>query len=325
MQALQVQALNGPDALELVDVPEPRADSGQVLIDVYAAGVSFVDLLLSRGEYQVRPQLPFIPGIEVAGVARQAPQDSGLVEGERVFAFAPLGGGFAETAITTSQLTYRMPAALFFEEAAALTVNYQTALLALCRRGRLTPGETVLVHGAAGGVGTAAIQVAKAHGARVLALTSTTVKAAVAKAAGADEVLVANEDWVSEVRESSGGGVDLIFDPVGGQRSSHSLRCLAPEGRLLVVGFADGKIPELALNRVLLRHADVIGVNWGGFFAVDPAYHRACAVELARLADDRLIRPLIGQTYALADGARALRDLATRRTHGKVVISIDAG
>jgi NADPH2:quinone reductase len=323
VKALQATSLTGPSALELVEVPAPARVDGTVLIDVQAAGVSFVDLLLTRGEYQIRVEAPFIPGIEVAGVVREAPPDSELDAGQRVVAIAPLGGGFAEAALAPLEFTYPAPESLSPGQGAALTINYCTALFALRRRGRLSAGETVLVHGAAGGVGTAAVQIAKASGARVVAVASSPDKAAVAREAGADEVLDAGGDWQAQVRElTDSKGADVVFDPVGGERLAASLRCLAPEGRLLVVGFADGTIPSLSVNRVLLRHADIVGVNWGGFFMMNPGYARECVAELARLADDGLIRPLVGRAYSLADGPTALRDLAERRATGKLVIEV---
>jgi NADPH2:quinone reductase len=325
VKALRVTSLNGPDGLELAELPEPEPAPGAVLIDVHAAGVSFPDILLTRGKYQVRPELPFTPGIEVAGVVRAASEDPGLKPGDRVAACTLLGGGFAEVALAPAALTFPVPAALSFAEAAALTINYQTAWLALCRRARLAPGETVLVHGAAGGVGTATVQLAKAFGAKVLAVTSTPEKAKLARQAGADDVLDACGDWAAQARAATNDrGVDVVVDPVGGERFDGSLRCLVPEGRLLVIGFADGDIPQIAANRVLLRNVDIVGVNWGGFLSVDSEFPRQCARELERLADAGDIRPLIGRRYPLEDGAQALRDLADRRASGKLVLEVRA-
>jgi len=326
VRALRLNSLDGPDALELVEVPDPEAREGTLLIDVRAAGVSFPDLLLTRGEYQLRVEPPFIPGIEVAGVVRSAPCDSGFATGDRVSAFTLLGGGFAEIALAPLDLTFPAPESLSFAQAVALALNYHTALFALRRRGRLAAGETLLVHGAAGGVGTAAVQLAKAYGARALAVASTPEKAEVAREAGADEVLDAGGDWPAEVRRHTDGrGVEVVLDPVGGERFEQSVRCLAPEGRLLVVGFAEGRIPQLAVNRVLLRQLDIIGVNWGAIVGIDPGYPQECASELARLADSGLVAPVIGRSYRLADGAQALRDLGARRATGKLVIEMRTG
>lgn len=320
MRALQVTSLDGPDGLELVEAPEPALVDGTVLLDVRAAGVSFVDLLLSRGEYQLRPPPPFVPGIELAGIVREAADDSDVRPGARVMALAPAGGAFADVALVPAALTFSLPDSLSFSHGAALN-NYYTALFGLVRRGRLSAGDALLVHGAAGGVGTAAVQIGKALGARVLAVTSTAEKAGVAQRAGADEALDATGDWPPRVCElTDGGGADVIFDPVGGEQFARNLRCLAPEGRLLVVGFAAGQVPELEMNRVLLRHADIVGVNWGGFFLLDPDYTRRCVEEVIRMSEAGLVSPLIGREYPLADGADALRDLADRTSLGKLVL-----
>jgi len=322
MQALQVTALDGPDALALVEIPEPPAADGMVLIDVHAAGAGFVDVLMTRGEYQIRPEPPYVPGIEMAGIVREAPAGSSLQPGDRVAASA-LGGAFAEVALAPELLTFALPAGMSFAQGAALVVNYQTAHLGLIRRGRTQPGETVLVHGASGGVGTAAIQVARALGARTIAVATGEAKLAVARSAGADEALDAAGDWVTGVRELTGGrGADVVVDPVGGDRFDESLRCMAPEGRLLVVGFAAGRIPELKVNRLLLRHLDVVGVNWGGFIPIDPSIVATATADLNRWFGDGLIDPVIGGRYPLADGAQALRDLDTRTATGKPVIVV---
>ena len=220
-------------------------------------------------------------------------------------------------------LTFRLPEGMSFEQGAALVVNYQTAHLGLVRRGRTQRGETVLVHGAAGGVGTAAIQVAQALGAPHDRRRDRRAKLDVARAAGADEVVDAAGDWVAGVRElTDGRGADVVVDPVGGDRFDQSLRCMAPEGRLLVVGFAAGRIPELKVNRLLLRHLDVIGVNWGGFVAVDPSIVATAAADLDRWFGEGLIDPVIGGRHPLADGAQALRELDARRATGKPVIVV---
>jgi NADPH2:quinone reductase len=310
VRALVVHEPTGPDALRLEERDEPEAQDGLALIDVHAAGVGFVDLLVTRGEYQIRPDPPFVPGIEVAGIRRDT--------GERVCATS-LFGGFAEVAAAPEFLTFRIPDAMPFDEAAALVVNYQTAHLGLTRRGRLRPGETVLVHGSAGGVGTAAIQVAKALGAgSVIGVARGAEKARAAAEAGADEVLEVDGDWVTAVREL--GGADVVVDPVGGDRFDQSLRCMKPEGRLLVVGFAEGRIPTLPVNRLLLRHLDVVGVNFGGMVPLDQAFPRTAAEDLFRWWEEGKIRPVVGERYPLADGARCLHDFAERRVLGKPVL-----
>jgi len=263
MRAWRVTELAGPEAIRLEDVAEP--DAGDLVVDVRAAGVSFPDLLMTRGEYQYRQPLPFTLGWEGAGVVRHAPADSPHNPGDRVITMS--FGSYAEQVAAQPAFTFPLPAALDFAEGAAFGLNYLTALAALKRRGNLQPGETVLVQGAAGGTGTAAIQVAKGLGARTIAAVSSEQKAGVARAAGADETVLVQEGWRERVTELSGGGVDVLFDPVGGERFDEGLRALAPEGRYLVVGFAGGAIPTVKVNRLLLRNVDVRGVS----FASSPA------------------------------------------------------
>lgn len=320
MRALQVTRLDGPDGLELVDIPEPEAGDG-VLIDVVAAGAAFPDLLLSKGMYQMKPELPFVPGVEAAGIVREATEGAHVRSGDRVMAWT--FGSFAEAVVAPADMTFRIPDGMGFDAAAGFIMNYHTAHFALHRRGRLAQGETVLVHGAAGGVGTATVQVAKGSGARVVATASTQEKADVAAEAGADETVLTRDDWVAAVRELTGGrGADVIMDPVGGERFDLSLRCLAPEGRLLVVGFTSGTIPEVRVNRLLLRNVDVVGVAWGAFLGVDPSIGRTIADDLGRMVDAGHVRPVVGQTYDLEEGAQALRDLDERAATGKLVLRV---
>src|SRR5689334_10461349 len=234
-----------------------------VLVEVHAAGVSFPEVLQTRGEYQVKPPLPFVPGSEVGGVVRTAPDDAQVKPGDRVAAFCMLGG-FAEVAVAPAHLTFTIPDALDFGQAAGLILNYHTAYFALKLRGRLQEGETVLVHGAAGGVGTAALQVAKGLGATTIAVVSSEEKAQVAGRAGADHVIRSDGAWKDEAKELSGGGVDIVLDPVGGDRFTDSLRSLREAGRVIVVGFTGGSIPEVKVNRLLLRNTVVVGAGWGG-------------------------------------------------------------
>lgn len=315
MRALMLHETGGPDALVLEEVPEPQAQEGLVLIDVAAAGVGFFDLLVTRGEYQVKPPLPCAPATECVGVRRDS--------GERVVA-ATLFGALAEVALAPAFLTFPVPDTLGDEQAAALLINYQTAHLALARRGRLAAGETVLVHGAAGGVGTAAIQVARALGAgSVIACASTDEKRAAALVAGADHALDSAGDWVAAVRELTGGrGADAVVDPVGGDAFDLSLKCMAPFGRLLVVGFAGGRIPELKVNRLLLRHLDVIGVNWGGLLPVDQEFAQQAHEDLMRWHAEGVVAPVVGGVYDLVDGAQAFRDLDARAVVGKPVVTM---
>ena len=324
MRAVQLERLEGPEGLKLVDMPEPEAGD-QVLIDVVAAGVSFPDLLLSKGQYQMKPAVPFVPGVEVAGVVRSAPADAGVKAGDRVMAFTMLGG-WAEVVAAPPNMTFRVPEGWSFEAAAGTVMNYHTAHFALHRRGRLKAGETVLVHGAAGGVGTASVQVARGAGARVLAVVSSEEKAEVARSAGADKALLSTGDWVSQVKDATQGrGVDVVMDPVGGDIFDLSLKCLAPEGRLLVVGFAGGRIPEVKVNRLLLKNVDVVGVAWGAFVMMEPRLTVEIARGLGELADKGFVEPLVGSTFPLEEAAQALRELESRKATGKVVLRVRLG
>src|SRR4051812_28922886 len=250
MRAVQITELTGPDsALSVVDAPEPEAShmltpGSGVVVDVHAAGVSFPEVLQTRGEYQFKPELPFIPGSEVGGVVRSAPEGAAVKEGDRVAAFTFLGA-FAEVTVGPEYFAFPLPDELDFAQGAALVLNYHTAYFSLKLRGRLVEGETVLVHGAAGGVGTAALQVAKGLGAKTIAVVSSDEKESVARAAGADEVVRSTGGWKDEVKELSGGGADLVLDPVGGDRFTDSLRSLREGGRIVVVGFTGGSIPEV--------------------------------------------------------------------------------
>jgi len=320
VRAQQVTSLDGPGGLRLVDIDAPSGD-GRVLIDVSVAGVSFPDLLLSRGLYQMKPPLPFVPGVDVAGTVRSAPPDSGFATGDRVMAFTGLGG-FADVAAADPALTVRVPGGMSDEAAGGFLMNYHTAHFALARRGRVREGECVAVHGAAGGVGTAAVQVARGLGARVIAVTSSAEKAEIARNAGADDVVDASGDWVSALRELDGGrGVDVILDPVGGDRFDASLRCLAPEGRLIVVGFTEGRIPSVQVNRLLFRNVEVVGAAWGAFLGVEPELFASTQSELDTMIERGVVAPVVGAALPLTDAAGALRMLEERRATGKVVLT----
>ena len=230
-------------------------------------------------------------------------------------------GSYAERVAAVPEATFPLPEALSFEEGAAYPLNYLTALAGLKRRGRLQAGESVLVQGAAGGTGTAAIQVAKALGARVFGVVSSEEKAQVAIDAGAEEAFRAGDDWRKQVIEASGGGVNVVFDPVGGERFADNLRCLASEGRLVVIGFADGQIPQVAVNRLLLRNVDVCGCTWS-VLATGPGGLAAAAAELEQMVANGGLRPAVGATFALEDGAEALRALEARTALGKTVLTV---
>ena len=329
MKAIQIVDLSGPDsALREADVPEPEAShmltpGSGVLVDVAAAGVSFPEVLQTRGEYQVKPPLPFVPGSEVAGTVRSAPDGSALEPGQRVAAF-PMLGGFAEVAVAPEFLTFPLPDELDDRQGAALILNYHTAWFALVLRGRLKAGETVLVHGAAGGVGTASIQVARGVGAKVIAVVSTDEKERVARDAGADEVVRSDGPWRDEAKELSGGGVDLVLDPVGGDRFTDSLRSLAEGGRLVVVGFTAGSIPEVRVNRLLLNNTEVIGAGWGAFVIGKPDVNREIGAELAKLIGSGVVRPLVGASFPLsvAGAIEALELIDGRGATGKIVLDV---
>jgi NADPH2:quinone reductase len=324
MRALQLERLDGPEGLKLVDMPEPEAGD-QVLIDVVAAGVSFPDLLLTQGKYQMKPPLPFVPGVDVAGVVRSAPEGAKVKAGDKVMAFTMLGG-WAEVVAVPPRMVFRIPEGWSFEVAAGTVMNYHTAHLALHRRGRLRVGETVLIHGAAGGVGTAAIQVARGSGARVFAVVSTEDKVEVARTAGADRVFLSSGDWVSRVLDATKGkGVGVVLDTVGGDIFDQSIKCLAPEGRLLVVGFASGRIPEVKVNKLLLNNVDVVGVAWGAFVTQEPQLTPEIAKALAALADKGFVEPVVGQVFPLEQAAQALRELESRQATGKLVLRIREG
>src|SRR4051794_22870861 len=327
MRALQITELTGPDtALRVVDVPEPEPShlltpGRGVLVDVHVAGVSFPEVLQTRGEYQVKPPLPFVPGSEVGGVVRSAPEDSGLAEGDRVAAFCMLGG-FAEVAVAPEWLTFKLPDALDFAQGASLILNYHTAYFALKLRGRLVEGETVLVHGAAGGVGTAALQIAKGLGAKTIAVVSTDEKQAVAREAGADEVVRSDAAWREQAKELSGGGVDLVLDPVGGDRFTDSLRSLREDGRVVVVGFTGGSIPEVKVNRLLLNNAEVIGAGWGAYVMGKPEVNRQIGAAVDELIAGGFVRPIVGERFPLDRAADALKLIDGRGATGKVVLDL---
>jgi NADPH:quinone reductase len=312
MRALLVTAEDGPDAVALADLPEPEAE---LVVAVRAAGVSFPDLLMTRGEYQVRQPLPFTLGWEAAGDVVRAPADGQFAVGDRVTSLT--FGAHAELLAASPEATFPLPEGLSYEEGAALPLNYLTAVAALDRRGHLRAGETVLVHGAAGGVGTATIQVAKAMEARVIAAVSTEAKGEIARAAGADEVVV-GEDFRSQLP----GPVEMVVDPVGGtERFKESLRSLATEGRVVVVGFTAGEIPELKVNRLLLRNVDVIGCSFG-VLASTPTGMADTMGRLTELVKTGAVRPLIGSTYPLEQGPAALKEIDERRATGKVVLTL---
>ena len=320
MRAALVTRLDGPSAVEVTDVPATAAADGQVLVDVRAVGISFPDLLLSKGEYQVKPDLPFPLGVDFAGVVREAPEGSGFGSGDRVACVLPYGGAM-ETVAVHPETVFPLPDALTLEQGAAIPMNYLTAHFALAERAGLRAGETVLVHGGAGGVGTATIQVAKGYGARTIAVVSTAEKAEVATRAGADETVLV-EGFRDAVRELTGGaGVDVVMDVVGGDLMTDSLRSLGTFGRLLVVGFTGGTIPEVRVNRLLLNNVDVRGVGWGAYAMARPGYMRSQWDALLPLMASGVIAPPIGDLRPVEEIAAALTEMDERRTLGKTVLT----
>jgi NADPH2:quinone reductase len=326
MRAAVLRELGGPDAVEMAELPVPEGahamgEGGRLLVEVHAAGVSFPDLLRSRGEYQMRPELPFAIGAEVAGIVREADAGTGFVSGERVAALTHWGG-VAELALAMPQHVIRLPETMSFAQGAALYLNYATAWYAL-HRVALQPGETVLVQGAAGGVGTAALELAAASGARSIAVVSSDEKERVARALGADEVVRADGPWLEAVRELTGGrGVQAVVDPVGGDRFLDSMRSLAIGGRLAVVGFTGGSIPELKVNRLLLRNLTVLGVEMVMMDKQFPGTVRMVNEAIERLAADGRIKTHVGVRLPFEDGADALRVLARREAIAKVVVEV---
>lgn len=320
MRALQALALSGPDGVSVQQVDVPPAGGG-VRVAVGAAGLAFPDLLLSRGEYQLKLQPPFTLGVEAAGRVLSAPADAGVEVGQRVVAFG-LGMAAEEVEVPVG-LALPLPDRLSDEQGAALLMNYHTVHFSLGQRGRLAAGETVVIHGAAGGIGTAAIQVARAMGARTIAVVSSDAKEQVARAAGADEVVRPDDGWHKQVRALTGGrGADVVLDPVGGDRVIDSLRALGEEGRLVVVGFTGGAIPSVPLNRLLLANTSVVGAAWGAYVGARPELTQAIHADLLRWIDDGLVAPIVGASYALEEGAQGLRDLDERRAVGKVVVRL---
>ncbi len=327
MRAIQIVNLEGPEgALKLSELPDPEPShmltpGSGVVVDVKAAGVSFPEVLQTRGEYQVKPPLPFVPGSEVGGIVRSAPNTSGLKPGDRVAAFCMLGG-FAEAAVAPEFFTFALPDELDFAQGASLVLNYHTAYFALKLRGRLKPGETVLVHGAAGGVGTAALQVAKGLEAQTIAIVSSEEKEQIAREAGAEHVLRSDGPWKDQAKEISNGGVDVVIDPVGGDRFIDSIRSLREGGRVVVVGFTGGSIPEVKVNRLLLSNTEIIGAGWGAYVIAKPDVIGQVAEAIKQLIDQGFVRPVVGARYPLEHAAEALKLIDERKATGKVVLEL---
>lgn len=332
MRALLSKAPGGPETLELAETPDPAAGKGQVVVAVKACAINYPDVLIIEDRYQFKPPRPFAPGGEVAGVIEQLGDGvDGWQAGDRVIAMVGWNGLAEKVAVDAAKL-YRLPEGRSFAEGAALLLTYATTIHALLDRGKLKAGQTLLVLGAAGGVGLAAIELGKAHGARVVAAVSSEEKAEAARAAGADETLIygrapfdkeASKALAEQFKAAVGpNGADVIYDPVGGDYAEPALRAIAWEGRYLVVGFPAG-IPKLPLNLTLLKSCDVCGVFWGAFAARDPQANAAHVETLFRLWAEGKIAPRVTETFAFEDGGKAIAKMGARGAIGKLVVTVE--
>ncbi len=322
MKAVVCKAWGLPETLVVEERSEPQPKAGEVLVDIAAAGVNFPDVLIIQNKYQFKPELPFTPGNELAGTVRAVGVGvTSLKVGDRVFGYVP-NGAFAQQIVAAESALIRMTDAMDFDTAAALTLTYGTSHHAVVDRAQLQAGETMLVLGAAGGVGLAAIEIGKALGARVIAAASTDEKLAVCRDHGADETInYSTEDLREGIKRCTGGkGPDVIYDPVGGSYTEAAFRSIAWRGRHLVIGFANGEIPKLPLNLPLLKGASAVGVFWGDFLRREPAKHTEAMQELMRWHAAGKIRPHVSATYALEQTPQALIDMASRKVTGKIVI-----
>ena len=322
MYRMVVRELGGPAALEVEESQSLAVGPGEVGIEVKAVGCNFFDILITQGKYQVRPELPFAPGAEVAGVVTDL---GGGVEqfsrGDRVSALLT-HGGYASAVSAPADRVFPIPSEMSFEDAAAAGLVYQTSHVALVHRAGLRAGETLLVHAAAGGVGLAAVQIGAALGARVIGTAGTKDKLELARRNGADFVInYRGEDWVARVNElTDGRGADVIYDPVGGDTFDASTKCIAFEGRILIVGFASGRIPTAAMNRVLLKNFSLVGIHWGLYFDKDPNVLHESQLALSRMFAEGKIRPVVSRTFPLEEAQAALAALGSRKTSGKIVL-----
>jgi NADPH2:quinone reductase len=323
MKAWQVHAWGEPESMQLEEVAAPDPGPKQVRIRTRAAALNFFDILQVQGKYQEKPPFPFTPGAEAAGIVDAVGSEvSNLAVGDEVMAFT-WGSGLSECATAQADWTFRIPKGMDFASAAAMPIVYHTSWYGLSVRGELVPGEWLLVHAGASGVGMSAIQIGKALGARVIATAGSQEKLEFARAQGAEHILDYNDAaWVDEVKRITGAGADVIYDPVGGDIFDLSTKCIAPHGRLLVIGFAGGRIPSIQANRILLKDMSVVGVFWGQFARRHPAYVAEAQAELARLYAEGKIRPVVGRQYRLDQAPHAMRDLANRKVTGKAVLTV---
>ncbi len=324
MKAWQVSEWCEPEEMTLADVPVPEPASGEVRIRNHAAALNFFDILQIQGKYQTKPPLPFTPGAEVAGVVDAVGTGvDHLTVGDRVMGSGALGG-FAEYTVASGARTFRIPTTMDFASAAGMLIVYQTSYLALKVRAAIKSQEWLLVHAAAGGVGSSAMQLGKAFGARTIATAGSGDKVGFCLTQGADyAVNYSQANWVEQVKEiTEGHGADVIYDPVGGDVFDLSTKCLAAEGRLLVIGFAGGRIPSIAANRILFKNISVVGCYWGGYLEHHPGFLAQAQAELFALYEAGQIKPVVSQTYSLESVVSALKALAARKTFGKVVLTI---
>jgi len=322
MKAVLCKEYGPPESLVIEDIPSPRPGKGQVVITVKACGVNFPDTLIIEGKYQFKPALPFSPGGEVSGIVKELGEGVNTVKvGDRVIAFTGWGG-FAEEVVTDAAKLIPIPGNIDFATAASFTLVFGTAHHALKDRAHIKPGETLLVLGAAGGVGLASVGLGKLIGARVIAAASSDEKLEVCKQHGADDVInYTNEDLRERVKTLTGGnGVDVIVDPLGGNYSEPALRSIAWNGRFLVIGFAAGDIPRIPLNLTLLKGCSIVGVFWGSFTEHEPRHNQENLQELLTWLTEGKLKPHISATYPLGHAADALNDVLNRKVKGKVVL-----
>ncbi|MFE0878283.1 NADPH:quinone oxidoreductase family protein [Streptomyces smyrnaeus] len=321
MQAWRVHTNGEPrDVMRLEEIPEPEPGPGQLLVRVRAGNVNYPDALLCRGEYQVRPPLPFTPGVELCGEIVGGPRAGERVLGQPVLPC----GAFGESAVISEESARQAPEALDDAEAAALHIGYQTGWFGLHRRARLQKDETLLVHAAAGGVGSAAVQLGKAAGARVLGVVGGEAKAEAARELGCDVVIDRRkDDVIAAVKEATGGkGADVVYDPVGGDAYAASAKCVAFEGRIVVVGFASGAVPTPGLNHALVKNYAILGLHWGLYARRDPSAVDRCHEELTRLAAEGTVKPLVSDRVPLAGAADAVQRVFDGVTTGRVVVTV---
>jgi NADPH2:quinone reductase len=324
MRAWQVRELGDPESMVWTEVPLPEPGPGEVRVRNRAVGLNFFDILQVQGKYQVKPAFPFTPGAEIAGeVDTVGPGVKRCPRGGHVVAICHQNG-YAEYTVVAVEKLWPMVDGIDFAQAAAMPIAYQTSFFALQERASLRRGEWLLVHAGASGVGMAAIQLGRAFGAQVIATAGSDAKLEFARQQGAGHVLnYGDAGWVEEVKRLTGGrGVDVVYDPVGGEVFELSTKCMAPGGRLLVVGFASGRIPSVAANRVLLKNLSVMGVFWGGYTQAHPEYIKKAQGDLERMLGEEMIRPVVSQRYALAEAPRAMRDLADRKILGKAALEV---